>query len=177
MEGNAAAALALAAAAAFAWATALAATAPAAALTRAAACALAATMITAALALAAACALALATAATRAACALAAATLLGGMTGSAGKQASFDGAPGQAVEDLEALGDGKQFWPGRELSAEIQDLEAPEAGAAHLYQITPVGSGTQGAAAPAHRAERNSAGEVSLAAREPRRPGARARAL
>ena len=151
-------------------------------MTKAAACALAATMITAALALAAACALALATAATRAILRMASAlgtpaTLLGGMAGSAGKQASFNSAPGQAVEDLEALGDGIQLWAGRELSAEIQDLEAPEAGAAHLYQIAPVGSGTQGAGAPAHRAERNSAGEVGLAAREPRRPGARARAL
>ena len=75
------------------------------------------------------------------------------MAWNAGKQASFNGAPGQAVEDLEALGDGIQLWPGRELSAEIQDLEAPEAGAAHLYQITLMGSGAQGAAAPADRAE------------------------
>ena len=80
------------------------------------------------------------------------------MVGSAGKQASFDGAPGQTVEDLEALGDGPQLRPVRQLGAEIQDLEAPEAGAAHFYQVAPLSPGTQGAAAPARRADRNCAG-------------------
>ena len=80
------------------------------------------------------------------------------MAGSAGKQASFDGASGHGVEDLEALGHDREVLPVRELGSEIQDLEAPEAGAAHFYQVAPLSPGTQGAAAPARRADRNCAG-------------------
>ena len=91
---------------------------------------------------------------TRAALAAAAAlpsfgTALGAMAWSARKQACLNGAPGYTVENLEALGDSVQGWPGRELGTEIQDLEAAEAGPADLYQTTLMGSGAQGAAAPA----------------------------